>query len=97
MTEPIVSSFFTSMLTNALKEGLEYLVNNPDALENLKTSFFGIGCHNAVDVAQDALDAYDHGYLTRQQAIDIVTICLKEQNPTVDIRSKKVELEKLFS
>lgn len=95
--ETLITTFLSTALQTALQEGLNYMVNNPQALEEFCKSFFAAGCHNAVDVAQDALDAYDHGHLTREQALEIVTICLKKQNPTVDVKAKRIELEKLFN
>ncbi len=93
----MISGIFTAAITNALKEGLTHLMENPQALDEFGKFLFASHHHNAVDVAQDALDAYDVGHLTREQALEIVTICLKKQNPTVDVRAKRVELEKLFS
>lgn len=95
--DTLITGIFANALQNALQQGLNYMVNNPQALEEFGKALFSAGCHNAVDVAQDALDAYDHGHLTREQALEIVTICLKKQNPTVDVRAKRVELEKLFN
>lgn len=80
-----------------INKAIEAIITNPEAIQGLMTSIFGSSCHNAVDVAQDALDAYDHGHLSREQALQIVTICLQKQNPTIDIKAKRLEIEKLFN
>jgi tagatose-1,6-bisphosphate aldolase len=96
--ETALASMFTAMLNNAIKDGVEYLAKNPQAVEEFMKSFSSFGCHTASDVAQDALDAYDAGHLTREQALQIVEICLqKKHGPTVDIKSKRVQLEQLFN
>ncbi|MEM9543757.1 MAG: hypothetical protein AAGA60_30260 [Cyanobacteria bacterium P01_E01_bin.42] len=52
------------------------VLSNPDAMAGLEQ--FLCPHHNAVDVAQDALDAYEHGQLTKSQASRIIQICLQE-------------------
>jgi hypothetical protein len=93
MTTSPELAIINAIISNAFKQ----LMANPEIISGLMTSLFSGGCHNAVDVAQDALDAYDHGHLTREQALQIVTICLQKQNPTIDITAKRIEIEKLFN
>lgn len=52
------------------------ILSNPDAMAGLEQ--FLCPHHNAVDVAQDALDAFEHGHLSKAQASRIIQICLQE-------------------
>lgn len=38
----------------------------------------GVFCHTRYDVAQDALDALENGQLTPEEALQIVQICLRQ-------------------
>jgi hypothetical protein len=52
-------------------------------------------------VAQNALDAYRNGHLTKDQAMKIVLICLQDdaaaKGQVIDISAKRSELAKLFN
>lgn len=56
---------------------LQQAMSNPDTISQLLNSFGG--CHTASDVAQDALDAWENGQLTREQALRIVQIALEDK------------------
>ena len=95
--ETALSSLLSGLITQALQQGLQHIANNPQSIEQFFVGLQSFGCHNAADVAQDALEAYEHGHLSREQALQIVQICLeKKHGPTVDVASKRVQLEQLF-
>lgn len=79
----------------AVKAIAEY-VTQPDVIASAMDTLFKPCHHSAEDVAMDALDAFKHGSLTRQQALTIVETCLQEVKPTIDISSRRSELEALF-
>lgn len=74
--DSILQSFFGALVQELQK---------PETLTEL-SKFFS-GCHDNIDVAQDALDAYQAGHLSKDQALRIIQICLEERNPgkTIDI------------
>jgi hypothetical protein len=96
----MIEHSLTQLLLQIASQELTKLANNPQAINGF-LEFLGAGCHNAVDVAQDALDAYDHGHLTRDQAMRIVEICLekdaRQKGKPIDIQSKRIEIEQLFT
>lgn len=68
-----------AMLANLAGQFLGQLMTNPESLTQLGQMLGGIGCHTAVDVAQDALDAYEAGHLTAEQAQRIIAIALESK------------------
>lgn len=70
---------------NALAQAAATELSKPETLTELGKIFSG--CHDNVDVAQDALDAYQAGHLSKDQTLRIIQICLEERNPgkTIDI------------
>lgn len=78
--DSILQSFFGALVQVAATE-----LQKPETLTELGKFFSG--CHDNIDVAQDALDAYQTGHLSKDQALRIIQICLEEQNPgkTIDI------------
>lgn len=90
----------TQMIISTLFQEVGKMMANPETAQAL-LQFFGGGCHNHVDVAQDALDAYDHGHLTRDQAMRIVQICLeqdaRDKGQPIDIKAKRIQIEQLFT
>jgi len=90
--EPILSQALTQLFAatgQAIASELANQLSDPQKLEQAIASFFGGGCHDSVDVAQDALDAYRAGHLTKSQSLRIIKICLEEKHPgkTIDVET----------
>lgn len=56
------------------------LATSPDVWERL----FASGCHNAFDVCQDALEAAEHGHITKDQALKVINVLLGGDRPGVE-------------
>lgn len=71
-----------ALLVSAGSQFLAQAMANPEALMGFLNA---AGCHTAPDVAQDALDAYKAGHLTRDQALRIIAVALEQ--PTAKPRT----------
>lgn len=97
--EPILSQALSQLFAaagQAIATELVSQLSDPQKLEQTLTSLFGGGCHDNVDVAQDALDAYQAGHLSKDQCLRIVQICLEKKHPgkTIDIETLEALLVK---
>ncbi|MGH2413555.1 MAG: hypothetical protein ACRDEA_07670 [Microcystaceae cyanobacterium] len=72
-------------LANLLSVGFSFFAQNREQLMEVLASLEALSCHDAIAVAQDALDAYQHGHLSQEQALQIIKICLEGKQP------KKIE------
>jgi hypothetical protein len=71
-------SNLASDIAGGIAKGAFEALANPEALKGLGDLFAGSLCHTGLDVAQDALDACDHGQLSHEAALKIVAICLQD-------------------
>ena len=85
-----------SIVTAILAKAATEFLSNPEMINSFFSQFVSSCHHTAEDVAQDALDAYEAGNLTKAQTMKIIETCLQEKQPTIDVKSKRLELEKLF-
>jgi hypothetical protein len=67
-----------SSVASGIAKGVAEVLANPDTLNALGDMFAGSFCHSSLDVAQDALDACEHGQLSHEAALKIVAICLQD-------------------
>lgn len=70
-----------NMNPNQLAQLAALLVANADGIKALFAALDNSCAHTASDVAQDALDAWEHGNLTSEQCAAIMQIILKPHVP----------------
>ena len=71
-----------ALLVSAGSQLLAQMVVDPDVVMGLLSPS---GCYTPVDVAQNALEAYKAGQLTRDQALRIISVALEQ--PTAKPRT----------
>lgn len=91
MNELLVSQALQGLMTSLASEMFK-----PENLANL-ASLFSQPCHTASDVAQDALDAWEHGKLSRDACRKIVLAVLDDVEPTTVTVDARAKLERLFN
>ena len=67
MEEIIVQAF--SQLAFSVGQQLLREASKPENVEKIIQQFSALGCHDASDVAQDAIDAYRAGHLSKEAAL----------------------------
>ena len=91
MNELIMSQALQGLFTAVATEMFK-----PENLENLGKLLMP-PCHTASDVAQDALDAWEHGKMSREACRKIVLAVLDDVEPTTVTVDARAKLERLFS
>lgn len=75
------TSVSQSLVTGVVQGAVEAL-SNPQVQQGLNKMlddmFVGSFCHSGLDVAQDALDACEHGQMSHDAALKIVAIALDD-------------------
>jgi hypothetical protein len=74
----LVPSSVPQSVTAGFVQGAVEALTNPQVQEGLSSLFAGSFCHSGLDVAQDALDACEHGQLSHEAALKIVAIALAD-------------------
>ena len=98
---PVNDQLATSIATGMIAEFGKFLAN-PEVKAHLMNFLFPIEPpKDHIDVAKTALEAFRNGHLTREQAKQIILICLlddaKDKGKVIDIQAKRVEIESLFN
>jgi hypothetical protein len=78
MTRSLSPAAIPHSVASGFVEGAFKALSDPKVTQSLSDMFIGIGCHSGLDVAQDALDACEHGQLSHESALKIVAIALAD-------------------